>query len=140
MDSYDQLDEGWKESGRFLQLMILDGCFVIEIFRNINPKFSDEYAYNDPIFSKHAMFCKLPRIKRDMLMIENQLPLLLLKTLVAFETGSPQKYGATKHTLHVFWRSGEHVPGHQLLGCMTRLDDPDHPFQAGPINNKGPVL
>ncbi|XP_058096157.1 UPF0481 protein At3g47200-like [Magnolia sinica] len=86
MISYDR----WKESGRFLQMMILDGCFMIEIFRNSNPKFSDEYAYNDRIFSKHAMFCKLRRIKRDMLMIENQLPLLLLKTLVAFETGSPQ--------------------------------------------------
>ncbi|XP_058092796.1 UPF0481 protein At3g47200-like [Magnolia sinica] len=143
MDSYDQLDEGWKESGRFLQLMILDGCFMIEIFRNINPKFSDEYAYNDPIFSKHAMFCKLHRIKRDMLMIENQLPLLLLKTLVAFETGSPQddesinelvlkffnphqstsKMGHRRHVLDVIRQSMLRERIHHRLTSTTMLHE-----------------
>ncbi|XP_058096153.1 UPF0481 protein At3g47200-like [Magnolia sinica] len=89
MDSYDQLAEEWRDRRRFLQLMIRDGCFMMEILRNVG-KSESGYADDDPIFSNHAKICKLPRIKRDMLMIENQLPLLLLKTLLAFETGSPQ--------------------------------------------------
>ncbi|XP_058096155.1 UPF0481 protein At3g47200-like [Magnolia sinica] len=88
MDSYDQLAEEWRDRKRFLQLMIQDGCFMIEILRNVGESGSG-YSDDDPIFSNHARLCNLPRIKRDMLMIENQLPLLLLKTLLAFEARSP---------------------------------------------------
>ncbi|KAK1270324.1 hypothetical protein QJS04_geneDACA024901 [Acorus gramineus] len=40
------------------------------------------YAWNDPIFSPHGMLHMVPFIKRDMLMLENQLPLLVLDRLI----------------------------------------------------------
>ncbi|KAL6003643.1 hypothetical protein ACLOJK_023876 [Asimina triloba] len=80
MDCYDQLPERWRQNRKdFLQLMLRDGCFMLEI---LYQKF-DGYDNNDPIFSQHGLLHKMPHIKRDMLLIENQLPLLVLETLVA---------------------------------------------------------
>ena len=76
----------------FLQLMILDGCFMLEILRNA-AHVLDDYAPNDPIFSDHGRLHVVPYIKRDMLMLENQLPMLVLEKLVAVEHGkSKVKY------------------------------------------------
>ncbi|EMS50847.1 hypothetical protein TRIUR3_27150 [Triticum urartu] len=52
-----------------------------------NLKQVDDYAGNDPIFSRHGILYMVPYIKRDMLMLENQLPLLVLQRLDAAETG-----------------------------------------------------
>ncbi|CAL9054814.1 unnamed protein product [Musa acuminata subsp. burmannicoides] len=88
-DAYQGLDEQWKDKERFLQLMILDGCFMLEIMRAATGASSD-YAFNDPIFSSHGMLYTVPYIKRDMMMIENQLPLLALDRLVSVETSKPK--------------------------------------------------
>ncbi|XP_008779673.1 UPF0481 protein At3g47200-like [Phoenix dactylifera] len=89
-DAYQNLDEEWRrEKQKFLQLMIVDGCFMLEIIRaSTGP--SNDYAFNDPIFSSHGVLYTVPYIRRDMLMIENQLPLLVLENLVAVETGRPK--------------------------------------------------
>lgn len=80
-DSYEPLDLVWKnDKHRFLQLMILDGCFMLEILRGS----TIDYASNDPIFSKHGKILYImPLIKRDMLMLENQLPMRVLDELDA---------------------------------------------------------
>ncbi|RZS26923.1 hypothetical protein BHM03_00060344 [Ensete ventricosum] len=89
-DAYQGLDEQWKkDKERFLQLMILDGCFMLEIMR-VAAGASSDYAFNDPIFSSHGMLYTVPYIKRDMMMIENQLPLLALDRLVSVETSKPK--------------------------------------------------
>ncbi|XP_078171455.1 UPF0481 protein At3g47200-like [Carex rostrata] len=94
-ESYQNLDERWiKDRDGFVQLMIVDGCFMLEVMcksTNISFHFettghrssADDYVYNDPIFSAHGMLYTVPYIKRDMLMIENQLPLLVLERLIA---------------------------------------------------------
>lgn len=94
-DSYQSLDERWiKDRDGFVQLMIIDGCFMLEVMcKSTNTTFkyetpgyrssADDYAPNDPIFSAHGMLYTVPYIKRDMLMIENQLPLLVLERLIA---------------------------------------------------------
>ncbi|GJN25432.1 hypothetical protein PR202_gb13259 [Eleusine coracana subsp. coracana] len=93
--AYLDLDDKWRgEEGRekFLQMMILDGCFLLEVMSLVaeqggsGKKIIEDYAPNDPIFSSHGVLYVLPYIQRDMLMLENQLPLLLLKKLVAVET------------------------------------------------------
>lgn len=87
-DSYQGLDEKWKvDKDEFLKLMIIDGCFMLEILTISTGGKSSDYAFNDPIFSSHGMLYTVPYIKRDMLMIENQLPLIVLEKLVAVETG-----------------------------------------------------
>ncbi|XP_077227880.1 UPF0481 protein At3g47200-like [Tasmannia lanceolata] len=98
--SYEMLDDVWKDGNKFVQLMILDGCFMLEVLRaaTMRPvdlqsshqsQRSNGYAHNDPIFSSHGKLYNMPHIRRDMLMMENQLPLLVLEKLVAIETGNP---------------------------------------------------
>ncbi|XWS29994.1 hypothetical protein CRYUN_Cryun24cG0079900 [Craigia yunnanensis] len=84
-DCYDQLDPIWKDNNKFLQLMILDGCFMLEILRSATHTMED-YAQNDPIFSNHGKIHIMPFIKRDMLMLENQLPMQVLDSLVAVDS------------------------------------------------------
>ena len=84
-DSYDMLGESWKnDKSKFLQLMILDGCFMLEIIR-LGTRPLDDSA-NDPIFSSHGSLCMIPYIRRDMLLLENQLPMLVLYKLVGVES------------------------------------------------------
>ncbi|XP_026404599.1 UPF0481 protein At3g47200-like isoform X1 [Papaver somniferum] len=104
IDSYDWLDLKWLQqrndndeanddhdpygnyNEQFLQLMMLDGCFMLEVLRTATGT-TDDYAFNDPIFSYHGKLYIMPYIRRDMLMLQNQLPMLLLDTLLAVETG-----------------------------------------------------
>ncbi|KAI3665837.1 hypothetical protein L6452_44472 [Arctium lappa] len=93
--SYSSLDQKWhQDTGGFVKMMILDGCFMLEILRvattqvgvSENPDDDDDvvddYASNDPIFSNHGKLYIMLYLKRDMLMLENQLPMLLLNTIV----------------------------------------------------------
>nr|XP_043614112.1 UPF0481 protein At3g47200-like [Erigeron canadensis] len=90
--AYGSLDHKWhQDTLGFVKMMILDGCFMLEILRASttedgdmgNAEDVDDYASNDPVFSKHGKLYIMPYLKRDMLMLENQLPMLLLYTLVA---------------------------------------------------------
>ncbi|KAF8009062.1 hypothetical protein BT93_J0142 [Corymbia citriodora subsp. variegata] len=95
-ESYDALDPEWEvgcsAADHFLELMITDGCFMLEILRTATEKGTQatqeklDYVVNDPIFSKHGKLHIMPYIKRDMLMLENQLPMLVLERLVAVES------------------------------------------------------
>ncbi|KAL6654779.1 hypothetical protein ACP70R_008244 [Stipagrostis hirtigluma subsp. patula] len=92
--AYMDLGAEWRGAGgreRFVEMMIVDGCFLLEVMRVAGAagKHVDDYAPNDPIFSHHGVLYMMPYIRRDMLMLENQLPLLLLETLVAVETEKP---------------------------------------------------
>ncbi|KAF8032339.1 hypothetical protein BT93_D1301 [Corymbia citriodora subsp. variegata] len=84
-ESYDTLVPKWKEGarGQFLELMIMDGCFMLEIMRAVLGE--HKYASNDPIFSIHRLDFIVRYVRRDMLMLENQLPMLVLYKLVAVE-------------------------------------------------------
>ncbi|GFZ20534.1 hypothetical protein Acr_28g0012390 [Actinidia rufa] len=85
-DSYDSLGDVWQlGSGRFLRLMVLDGCFMLEVLCYYYAKMSDSgnYTPTDPIFSTHGMLHVMHHIRRDMLLLENQLPLLVLIELAA---------------------------------------------------------
>ncbi|KAG0462733.1 hypothetical protein HPP92_021209 [Vanilla planifolia] len=87
--SYQGLADRWtNDVEAFLRVMILDGCFMLEILR-LNVGLLRDYAPDDPIFSNHGMLHMVPYIKRDMLIVENQLPLLVLERLLSVETGKP---------------------------------------------------
>ncbi|TVU22532.1 hypothetical protein EJB05_32239, partial [Eragrostis curvula] len=75
MDAYHDLDEKWreKERGRFVQMMVVDGCFLLEIMKELkNKKAPDDYSSIDPVFSVQGMVSLWVGIRSDMLMIENQ--------------------------------------------------------------------
>jgi len=95
--SYADLGAEWRGSEesrkRFVgMMMVVDGCFLLEVMRaaaHHGGGISDDYVFGDPIFSPHGVANMMPYIRRDMLMLENQLPVLLLQKLVAVETSMP---------------------------------------------------
>ncbi|PKA63574.1 UPF0481 protein [Apostasia shenzhenica] len=90
-ESYYGLDDQeWKDADNFIKLMITDGCFMLEVMR-LGTEHGGDYAPSDPFFGPHASQRKVPYIKRDMLIIENQVPLLALKKLVAVENDLSEK-------------------------------------------------
>ncbi|KAG5520660.1 hypothetical protein RHGRI_033293 [Rhododendron griersonianum] len=90
-DSYDSLDYFWGGDDGFLMMMILDGCFMLEVLRTWTSQRTHDYSYSDPIFSAHGKLHIVPYIRRDMMMLENQLPMLLLTTLLAVENEETQQ-------------------------------------------------
>lgn len=84
--SYMDLGVEWRDRNRFLELMVVDGCFLLEVMRtDAGNQVVGDYAPNDPIFSRHGLLYTVPKIRRDMLMIENQLPLLVLQRITTVE-------------------------------------------------------
>nr|XP_043616220.1 UPF0481 protein At3g47200-like [Erigeron canadensis] len=102
LDSIQKLESKAREcyegeidlnSNEFVKMMVLDGCFILELFRGMNKGFEKlGYAKGDPVFS----ICgSLDSIRRDMVKIENQIPLFILDELLAFQTCE----GHDPHTL-----------------------------------------
>ncbi|KAF7052554.1 hypothetical protein CFC21_060638 [Triticum aestivum] len=88
-----QLQEAYKDLGaewrgddnrqRFVELMLTDGCFLVEAMRMdaLRGKVQGDYAPNDPVFSQYGYLYLWLYIQSDMVVMENQLPLLLLHKL-----------------------------------------------------------
>ncbi|XP_040998168.1 uncharacterized protein LOC121244183 [Juglans microcarpa x Juglans regia] len=62
----------------FVEMMVLDGCFIIELFHKHEIYKETGDFQDDPIFK---MKWVLPRIARDLLLFENQLPFFVLEKL-----------------------------------------------------------
>lgn len=60
--------------------MLLDGCFIVELFRDIGSK-DDAAEVNCPIYNTKWI---LPIISLDMLLLENQRPFLVHERLFQF--------------------------------------------------------
>lgn len=80
-------------SNEFTEMMVLDSCFVLELFRGAAAGFARlGYSRNDPIF---AMRGTMHSIQRDMIMLENQVPLFVLDMIFGLQSGSlPDQKGA----------------------------------------------
>ncbi|PIN24672.1 hypothetical protein CDL12_02593 [Handroanthus impetiginosus] len=78
-------------SNEFVKMMVLDGCFILELFRGATGGFTElGYSRNDPIF---AMRGTMHSIERDMIMLENQIPLFILDRLLGIQSGNPDQKG-----------------------------------------------
>ncbi|XP_027361391.1 UPF0481 protein At3g47200 isoform X1 [Abrus precatorius] len=78
-------------SNEFVEMLVLDGCFVLELFRGAIEGFKQlGYSRNDPVF---AMRGSMHSIQRDMIMLENQLPLFVLDMLLGIQLGNPDMKG-----------------------------------------------
>ncbi|KAF8012425.1 hypothetical protein BT93_I0549 [Corymbia citriodora subsp. variegata] len=80
-------------SDDFVKMMVLDGCFVIELFRGIKKGSFRALGYprNDPVFCSSGG--SLHMIRRDMIMLENQIPLFILDRLLGIQHGNPDEKG-----------------------------------------------
>ncbi|KAF3789447.1 hypothetical protein EJ110_NYTH18238 [Nymphaea thermarum] len=61
----------------------VDGCFMLELLRTADPDRDEPY---ETVFNKAEMV-SITVVQRDMLMLENQIPFLVIKKLVEVETG-----------------------------------------------------
>ncbi|KAK3412085.1 hypothetical protein EUGRSUZ_I00875 [Eucalyptus grandis] len=67
-------------SDDFVQMMVLDGCFVLELFLGFAVGFGQlGYRLSDPIFSMRG---PMHTIQQDMILLENQIPLFILDLLL----------------------------------------------------------
>ncbi|XP_039118362.1 UPF0481 protein At3g47200-like isoform X2 [Dioscorea cayenensis subsp. rotundata] len=85
--NYALLEDKWRNDIEFVKLMIWDGCFMLELLRN-DP--STSFIYN-PHFGAHGGQGRLPPRVWDVLLLDNQLPLLVIKVLLQIEAESTEK-------------------------------------------------
>ncbi|KAK3412075.1 hypothetical protein EUGRSUZ_I00852 [Eucalyptus grandis] len=89
------------KSEEFVNMMVLDGCFVIELFLGFTIGFEKMgHPCNDSIFSMQR---SMHKIQQDMIMLENQIPLFILDRLLGLQLGDPNQKGlAAKLALRFF--------------------------------------
>ncbi|KAF8398386.1 hypothetical protein HHK36_017313 [Tetracentron sinense] len=81
-------------SDKFGETLLVDGCFIIELFRD---SIQHKTAYT-PIFTPRWM---LPILRRDLIMLESQIPWFVLSTLFEL-THSSVTPNYTTHDQHSF--------------------------------------
>ncbi|BFG30943.1 hypothetical protein CerSpe_172170 [Prunus speciosa] len=89
----DQLD-GDLDQKHFVEMMILDGCFLLELFRKT--LFCELQNKNDPVFN---MSCMQTYLYHDLLLLENQLPWSVLECLYNLTANSPRQGGTSLTSL-----------------------------------------
>ncbi|KQJ88307.1 UPF0481 protein At3g47200-like [Brachypodium distachyon] len=115
--AYVDLGDEWRCGGGrpFVETMVVDGCFLLEVMRTAaaagRRRAIVGYAANDPVFSRHGLLYMAPYVQRDMLMVENQLPLLLLERIVAAETGKTEA-GALIHWMVLSFLGAGNIDKH----------------------------
>ncbi|KAL5721375.1 hypothetical protein ACHQM5_005027 [Ranunculus cassubicifolius] len=65
----------YSENG-FMEMMLVDGCFILELFLKYSIK--NLRDTDDPLFNTSWMITSL---KRDLLLLENQIPFIILESL-----------------------------------------------------------
>ncbi|XP_071723542.1 UPF0481 protein At3g47200-like [Rutidosis leptorrhynchoides] len=128
----------------FVKMMVLDGCFVTEMFQGFAKGFEKlGYPLNDPVFSMQR---SILLIQRDMIMLENQIPFFILDQLLSLQLGDlNQKEHVTKLALQ-FFSPLIGVPLFMYLGVARRMEtlhpidkDSHRRLKFDPLNDHGKV-
>jgi hypothetical protein len=63
----------------FVEILVIDGCFIVELFnRGAYRDIRDKYKLDDPVFT---MPCMLRFLQHDLILLENQVPWMVLELL-----------------------------------------------------------
>ncbi|KAF8394028.1 hypothetical protein HHK36_020230 [Tetracentron sinense] len=88
------------DSPDFVEMMLLDAFFVVELLNaSVNGFMECGYLERDPIFGTRGV---LPCIQRDMLMLENQIPLFVLDKLYTLTCNPSDTNSVSDLTLKFF--------------------------------------
>jgi|UniRef100_A0A2N9FT60 hypothetical protein len=118
----------------FLEMMVVDGCFILELFRKVNnPK---RFELDDPLVT---MAWILPFFYRDFLRLENQIPFFVLERLFELtkmpeeESGPSLSLLALRFFNNIIPRRDDIIESHHDLKGLHLLDlvrssfiPPDH--------------
>lgn len=93
MDSYGDLDDEWRDPDRFLKMMVVDAGFMVEVLVMFMSIAFGYYSPMDPVFSVHGILNSFTYLVPDLLMLENQIPMLAIARMFALESrlSSPQE-------------------------------------------------
>ncbi|KAJ4961439.1 hypothetical protein NE237_021349 [Protea cynaroides] len=108
------------ESREFVEMMLLDACFIIELINaSVKGFIHGGFSWGDPIFTTRGF---LPCVQRDLLMLENQLPLFVLDRLYAL-TCDPEDHDSVSQLAVQFFDSV--IPGcHNLELELMKINEP----------------
>ncbi|KAF5473606.1 hypothetical protein F2P56_010206 [Juglans regia] len=133
-DSYSETIH--LDSDEFLEMMILDGCFMLELFRKVNNP--TLFVEDDPLAT---MAWILPFFYRDFLRLENQIPFFVLEKLFEISKMPDEEFGPSFSLLamrffnNAMLRDEEVIDGLRNLKGLHLLDlvrssfiPPDHEF------------
>ncbi|KNA18694.1 hypothetical protein SOVF_068360 [Spinacia oleracea] len=76
------------EDQHLLEMLVVDGCFIIELFRKVSKLVM--FEEDDPIASMSWIF---PALLRDLHLLENQIPFFFLQSLYDFTCDDKQQIG-----------------------------------------------
>ncbi|RZC93697.1 hypothetical protein C5167_016324 [Papaver somniferum] len=111
---YVDLDSHKWNDDAFVELMILDGCFLIEILSGPY-KFHKPYSTAHPIFSEHGHAIYYDAVMQDLLMVENQIPYLAVETLWNCRMEIEPGVNAVSNVISQWIWIGVKEPGHHIL-------------------------
>ncbi|KAG2724309.1 hypothetical protein I3760_01G010800 [Carya illinoinensis] len=122
-------------SNEFVEMMVLDGCFVIELLQGNVKGFKQlGYSPNDPIFSRSG---PIHSIRRDMIKLENQLPLFVLDLLLGLQEDNPRQKGRVAELTPQFFDAL--MPTDEPLTKLdgNELEDSESRDQAEEFSDQG---
>ncbi|GMN64748.1 hypothetical protein TIFTF001_033821 [Ficus carica] len=123
----------------FKECMLRDGFFMIELFWRKKNFDECKDSSNDIVFNIRWM---KPRLARDMLLFENQIPLLVLRAMFSLTEQTTQEVDFVPLVLNFFEFNGKTIPCDMNL--TNRLDDIPHllglVYEALVFGNEGKDL
>ncbi|KAL1224349.1 hypothetical protein V5N11_035463 [Cardamine amara subsp. amara] len=132
------------ESDEFNEMMVLDGCFILEIFRKVSRLVP--FEPDDPLVK---MAWVLPFFYRDFLRVENQIPFFVLEALFNLTRGHKEKetnasltslafafFNNIMHRADTDLAMFKEIPKH-LLDLIRSSLIPESDRHAPPVRNPG---
>ncbi|XP_074287504.1 UPF0481 protein At3g47200-like [Silene latifolia] len=92
-----QEDISHLSSNEFVEMMVLDGCFILELF-HCSPKTENAHDLEAVIYNRTM----IDDILLDLVMLENQIPLSILDRLLEIISNNQPNYRAVDLALNLF--------------------------------------
>ncbi|EOA22630.1 hypothetical protein CARUB_v10003300mg [Capsella rubella] len=129
-DSYSENLEFSRQ--KLIKVMILDGCFILMLFLIVSGKIEHTNP-KDPIFMLRWI---LPTLRSDLLLLENQVPLFVLKVLLETSKLAPSTtlnmlafkfFNYSLEKPEGFWEKHNHLRAKHLLDLIRKTFIPASP-------------
>ncbi|XP_040996686.1 UPF0481 protein At3g47200-like isoform X1 [Juglans microcarpa x Juglans regia] len=94
----------------FVKILLIDGCFIIELFRK--DAYKELREKEDPIFT---MSCMLQFLYHDLILLENQVPWIVLECLFNMTKQQTHTHSLLELAIHFFGTTFSATPPTKIL-------------------------